>query len=63
MNLFAFRKAANLAGTAVFAVEVWIIDYLGINKIRATILSPNQLRNTLSTLYERQIFQTKPKNH
>jgi hypothetical protein len=31
MNLSALRKAANSAGTAVFAVDVRIIDYLGIN--------------------------------
>ena len=38
MNLSAFRKAANSAGTAVFAVEVRIIDYIGINRVLAAIL-------------------------
>jgi hypothetical protein len=31
MNLSVLRRAANSAGTAVFAVEVRIMDYLGIN--------------------------------
>jgi hypothetical protein len=33
MNLSALRKAANTAETAVFALEVRIIDYLGVNKV------------------------------
>jgi hypothetical protein len=29
---FRARRGVNSAGTAVFAVEVWIIDYIGINR-------------------------------
>jgi hypothetical protein len=50
MDRFAIRRGANSAGTAVFAVEVRIMDSIGINKTLcfcvATEYTPTEIAST-----------------